>query len=50
MSQSTTDLLKVIAVTLALFAATTLVMLYGIALLAQYGANLPMVGSLPLNA
>ena len=50
MSQDTTDLLKVIAVTLVLFAATTLVMLYGIALLAQYGANLPMVGSLPLNA
>lgn len=50
MSQDTTDLLKVLAVTLVLFAGTTLVMLYGIALLAQYGANLPMVGSLPLNA
>ena len=50
MSQDTTDLLKVLAVTLVFFAATTLVMLYGIALLAQYGANLPMVGSLPLNA
>ena len=50
MSQDTTDLLKVIAVTLVLFAAATLVMLYGIALFAQYGANLPMVGSLPLNA
>ncbi|NGP17542.1 hypothetical protein [Devosia aurantiaca] len=50
MSKDTTDLLKVLAVTLVLFAATTLVMLYGIALLAQYGANLPMVGSLPLNA
>src|ERR1044071_1268684 len=50
MSQDTTDLLKVIAVTLVLFAGTTLVMLYGIALLAQYGADLPMVGSLPLNA
>jgi hypothetical protein len=49
MSQDTTDLLKVIAVTLVLFAATTLAMLYGIALLAQYGANLPMIGSLPLN-
>ena len=50
MSQDTTDLLKVIAVTLVLFATATLVMLYGIALFAQYGANLPMVGSLPLNA
>ncbi|QQR40690.1 hypothetical protein [Devosia rhizoryzae] len=50
MSKDTTDLLKVLAITLVLFAATTLVMLYGIALLAQYGANLPMVGSLPLNA
>jgi hypothetical protein len=50
LSQDTTDLLKVIAVTLVLFAAATLVMLYGIALFAQYGANLPMVGSLPLNA
>jgi hypothetical protein len=49
MSQDTTDLLKVIAVTLVLFAGTTLAMLYGIALLAQYGANLPMVGSLPLH-
>lgn len=50
MSKDTTDLLKVLAVTLVLFAGATLVMLYGIALLAQYGANLPMVGSLPLNA
>ncbi|MEQ8594136.1 MAG: hypothetical protein RIC04_10690 [Parvibaculum sp.] len=50
MSQETTDLLKVLAVTLLVFAASTLVMLYGILLLAQYGADLPMVGSLPLNA
>ncbi|SMQ65327.1 hypothetical protein SAMN06295905_1198 [Devosia lucknowensis] len=50
MSQATTDLLKVLAVTLLVFAASTLVMLYGILLLAQYGANLPMVGSLPLSA
>ena len=50
MSQDTTDLLKVIAVTLVLFTSTTLVMLYGIMVLAQYGADLPMVGSLPLNA
>lgn len=50
MSQETTDLLKVLAVTLLVFAASTLVMLYGILLLAQYGANLPMVGSVPLNA
>lgn len=50
MSQETTDLLKVLAVTLLVFAGSTLVMLYGILLLAQYGANLPMVGSVPLNA
>lgn len=50
MSQDTTDLLKVLAVTLLVFAGSTLVMLYGILLLAQYGANLPMVGSLPLSA
>lgn len=50
MSQATTDLLKVLAVTLLVFAGSTLVMLYGILLLAQYGANLPMVGSVPLNA
>lgn len=50
MSQETTDLLKVLAVTLVVFAASTLLMLYAILLLAQYGANLPMVGSLPLNA
>ncbi len=49
MSQDTTDLLKVLAVTLLVFAGSTLVMLYAIFLLAQYGANLPMVGSLPLN-
>lgn len=50
MSQDTTDLLKVLAVTLLVFAGGTLVMLYIILLLAQYGANLPMIGSLPLNA
>ncbi|KKB09699.1 hypothetical protein [Devosia chinhatensis] len=50
MSQDTTDLLKVLAVTLLVFAGSTLVMLYVILLLAQYGANLPMVGSLPLYA
>ncbi len=49
MSQDTTDLLKVLAVTVLVFAGSTLVMLYSIFLLAQYGANLPMVGSLPLN-
>lgn len=49
MSQDTTDLLKVLAVTVLVFAGSTLVMLYAIFLLAQYGANLPMVGSLPLN-
>lgn len=50
MSQDTSDLLKVLAVTLLLFAGSTLVMLYVILLLSQYGANLPMVGSLPLHA
>lgn len=50
MSQDTTDLLKVLAVTLLIFAGSTLVMLYVILLLATYGANLPMIGSLPLNA
>jgi hypothetical protein len=50
MSQDTTDLLKVLAVTLLVFAGSTLVMLYVILLLAQYGANLPMIGSLPLNS
>jgi len=44
------DLLKVLAAVLVVFAASTLVMLYVIYLLAQYGANLPMVGALPLTA
>ena len=43
-------MLKVLAATALVFAAGTLVMLYVILLLAQYGANLPMVGSLPLYA
>lgn len=50
MSQDTMDLLKVLAAVLVVFAASTLVMLYVIYLLAQYGANLPMVGALPLTA
>ncbi|MGB3339285.1 MAG: hypothetical protein WBA73_19085 [Devosia sp.] len=50
MSQDFTDLLKVLAATALVFAVGTLAMLYVIYLLAQYGANLPMVGSLPLNA
>ena len=50
MSQDFTDLLKVLATTALVFAVGTLAMLYVIYLLAQYGANLPMVGSLPLNA
>lgn len=50
MSQDTTDLLKVLAVVLLVFAGSTLVMLYAILFIAQYGANLPMVGSLPLSA
>ena len=49
-SQDFTDLLKVLATTALIFAVGTLVMLYVILLLATYGANLPMVGSLPLNA
>lgn len=50
MSQDFTDLLKVLATAALVFAVGTLVMLYVILLLATYGANLPMVGSLPLNA
>ncbi len=50
MSKDFSDLLKVLAVTILMFAVSTLAMLYIIFLLAQYGANLPMVGSLPLNA
>ena len=50
MSQDFTDLLKVLATTALIFAVGTLVMLYTILLLATYGANLPMVGSLPLSA
>ena len=43
-------MLKVLAATALVFALSTVVMLYVIYLFAQYGANLPMVGSLPLNA
>ena len=50
MSQDIIDLLKVLAATLVTFAASTLVMLYVIYLLAQYGANLPMIGAVPLSA
>src|SRR5690554_3618104 len=50
MSRDFTDLLKVLAATALVFAAGTLVMLYVIYLFAQYGGDLPMVGSLPLNA
>jgi hypothetical protein len=50
MSQDTMDLLKVLAATLIVFALSTLVMLYTIYLMAQYGANLPMIGALPLSA
>lgn len=50
MSQDTIDLLKVLAATLLVFGASTLIMLYVIYLMAQYGANLPMIGALPLNA
>ncbi|MFD2649752.1 hypothetical protein ACFSX5_18350 [Devosia albogilva] len=50
MSQDTIDLLKVLVATALVFAGGTLVMLYVIFLLAQYGANLPMIGALPLQA
>lgn len=50
MSKDFIDLLKVLLATALVFAVSTLVMLYVIYLFAQYGANLPMVGSLPLNA
>lgn len=50
MSQDTLDLLKVLVATALVFAISTLVMLYVIYLLAQYGGNLPMIGSLPLRA
>lgn len=50
MSQDTMDLLKVLAAVMLVFAASTLAMLYVIYLMAQYGANLPMVGALPLTA
>lgn len=50
MSQDTMDLLKVLAAVALVFATSTLVMLYVIFLMAQYGANLPMVGALPLTA
>lgn len=50
MSQDTIDLLKVLVATVLVFTVSTLAMLYVIYLLAQYGADLPMIGSLPLNA
>ena len=50
MSQDSIDLLKVLAATALVFAVGTLVMLYVIYFLAQYGADLPMIGSLPLAA
>jgi hypothetical protein len=49
-SQDSIDLLKVLAATALVFAAGTLVMLYVILGLSQYGADLPMIGSLPLTA
>lgn len=44
------DLLKVLAATFVVFVGSTLVMLYAILLIAQYGGDLPMVGALPLTA
>jgi hypothetical protein len=49
-SQDVVDLLKVLVATVLVFTASTLVMLYVIYLMAQYGADLPMIGSLPLSA
>ncbi|WP_137151786.1 hypothetical protein [Devosia sp. FKR38] len=49
MSQDIIDLLKVLVATLLVFAASTLVMLYVIYLLSQYGADLPMIGAVPLS-
>jgi hypothetical protein len=49
-SRDTVELLKVLVATALIFAVGTLAMLYTILLLAQYGADLPMVGSLPLTA
>ena len=49
-SQDSIDLLKVLAATALVFAVGTLVMLYVIFGLSQYGADLPMIGSLPLTA
>lgn len=50
MSQDTIDLLKVLVAVALVFTVSTLTMLYVIYLLAQYGADLPMIGSLPLSA
>jgi hypothetical protein len=49
-SQDTIDLLKVLVATALVFTVSTLAMLYVVYLLAQYGADLPMIGSLPLSA
>ena len=49
MSQDIIDLLKVLVATMLVFAASTLVMLYVIYLLSQYGADLPMIGAVPLS-
>ncbi|MET3925469.1 hypothetical protein [Devosia sp. 2618] len=50
MSRDFADLLKVLAATVLVFAAGTLVLLYGVYVLVQYGGNLPLVGSLSRNA
>ncbi|WP_156458057.1 hypothetical protein [Devosia epidermidihirudinis] len=49
MSRDIADLLKVLAVTLLLFGVATLVMLYVIYLLTQYGGNLPLISALPVK-
>lgn len=50
MSNDSVDLLKVLAVTALVFAAGTLVLLYVMLLWSQYGVNMPVIGSLPLQA
>lgn len=50
MSNDSVDLLKVLAVTALVFAAGTLTLLYVMLLWSQYGANLPVIGSLPLKS
>ncbi len=47
MSQDTIDLLKVMVVSLLIFAISTLAVVYLLVLFRTYGGNLPVVGQLP---